>query len=94
MTKQELIERITTSQKHRQIPKAAVSDLVESLFDNLSLALRRSKQFGYPGFGTFVVRKRKKHVGRNPQTGEPMPIDSSKTVLFRPAALLKGKLND
>ena len=93
MTKQELIERIVQAHKHRNISKAAVSDVVESLFDNLSLAVRRGKRFTYPGFGTFVVRKRKERRGRNPQTGQEMLIKASKTVVFRPAALFKDILN-
>ncbi len=92
MTKQELIEKIAELHKHRDISKAAASDLVESLFDNLSLAVRRKKRFSYPGFGTFVVRKRKERKGRNPQTGQEMHIPSSKTVVFRPAQCIKDLL--
>jgi len=92
MTKQELIERITTGHKHRNISKAAAADLVESLFDNLSLAIRRGKRFTYPGFGTFAVRKRKERKGRNPQSGEVMMIPASKTVVFRLASNLKAEL--
>ena len=93
MTKQELIERIVVSCKRRNVSKAAASDLVESMFDNLSLAIRRGRRFSYPGFGTFIVRKRKERKGRNPQTGQEMQIQASKTVIFRPAADLKQRLN-
>jgi DNA-binding protein HU-beta len=92
MTKQELIEKIAELHSHREISKAAASDLVESLFDNLSLAIRRGKRFSYPGFGSFVVRKRKERNGRNPQTGQEMHIPSSKTVIFRPAQNVKDLL--
>lgn len=93
MTKQELIAKIVVSCKHRNISKAAASDLVESMFDNLGLAIRRGRRFSYPGFGTFLVRKRKERKGRNPQTGQEMVIRESKTVIFRLAALLKQQLN-
>jgi nucleoid DNA-binding protein len=93
MTKQELIERIVVSCERRNVSKAAASDLVESMFDNLSLAIRRGRRFSYPGFGTFIVRKRKERKGRNPQTGQEMLIEASKTVIFRPAACLKQNLN-
>ena len=92
MTKQELIEKLVIRQKKRQISKAAASDVVESLFDNLALGIRRGKRFSYPGFGTFVVKKRKERKGRNPQTGQEMTIASSKTVVFRPAGSLKDQL--
>jgi DNA-binding protein HU-beta len=93
MTKQELIERLVVSCKRRNLSKAAASDLVESMFDNLSLAIRRGRRFSYPGFGTFIVRKRKERKGRNPQTGQEMLFAASKRVLFRPAAALKKALN-
>jgi DNA-binding protein HU-beta len=93
MTKQELIEKIVVSCKRRNVSKAAASDLVESMFDNLSLAIRRGRRFSYPGFGTFIVRKRKERKGRNPQTGQELTIGASKTVIFRPAANLKQNLN-
>lgn len=92
MTKQELIEKLAETHKRREISKAAASDVVESLFDNLSLAIRRGRRFTYPGFGTFIVRKRKERKGRNPQTGQEMLIKASKTVIFRPAAVLKSEL--
>jgi DNA-binding protein HU-beta len=93
MTKQELIQKIVISCKKRNVSKAAASDLVESMFDNLSLAIRRGRRFSYPGFGTFIVRKRKERKGRNPQTGQEMLISASKSVIFRPAASLKQSLN-
>lgn len=93
MTKQELIEKLVAAQKRRKISKAAASDLVESLFDNLAMAIRRGRRFSYPGMGTFLVRKRKERKSRNPQTGEIMTIEASKTVIFRPSSDLKAQLN-
>jgi DNA-binding protein HU-beta len=92
MTKQELIEKLADAYKHREIPKAAAADVVASLFDNLSLAIRRGKRFSYPGFGTFVVRKRKARTARNPQSGQEMNIPAGKTVAFRASADLKAQL--
>ena len=93
MTKQELIERVAETQKHRDLPKAAAADVVESLFENLAFGIRRGKRFTYPGFGTFTVRKRRERIGRNPQTGQEMKIPASKSVSFRTSQALKEKLN-
>ena len=93
MTKQEFVEQLANSQKQRGLSKAAAQDVIESLFDNLSFALRRTRRFSYPGFGTFQVKKRKERRGRNPQTGESLVIKASKTVTFRPADKLKTTLN-
>jgi DNA-binding protein HU-beta len=89
MTKQELIEKLAVLQKKRNLPKAAAADVVESLFDNLALAVRRGKRFSFPGFGTFQVKKRKERRGRNPQTGQEIVIPSSKTVTFRASQTVK-----
>ncbi len=93
MTKRELIERISGDYQHRDMSKAAAADLVQSLFDNLSLALRRGRRFNYPGFGTFIVRRRKERKGHNPKTGEVMTVRASKMILFRPATTIKEELN-
>ncbi|MFH1262664.1 MAG: HU family DNA-binding protein [Pseudomonadota bacterium] len=93
MTKQDLVEKLVVSCKRRNLSKAAASDLVESMFDNLALAIRRGRRFSYPGFGTFLVRKRKERKGRNPQTGQETVFAASKSVLFRPSAALKQSLN-
>jgi DNA-binding protein HU-beta len=89
MTKNELICKLMESQEKRGIPKTAASDVVESMFFNLTIALKRGRRFSYPGFGTFFVKKRKERKGRNPKTGETISIPASKTIFFRPAAKVK-----
>ena len=89
MTKQELIEKLTALQKKRNIPKAGAADVVESLFDNLAVAIRRGRRFSFPGFGTFQVKKRKERRGRNPQTGQEIQIPATKTVTFRASQTVK-----
>jgi DNA-binding protein HU-beta len=93
MTKLDLIEKFVINGKHRHLTKAAASDIVESMFDNLAMALRRGRRFNYPGFGTFMIRKRKERRGRDPQTGKETLFPASKTVGFRPSPELKSKLN-
>jgi integration host factor subunit alpha len=45
------------------------------------------------GFGNFVVRGKKERVGRNPQTGEPIPISARRVLTFKPSQVLKNILN-
>ena len=45
------------------------------------------------GFGNFVVRDKKQRVGRNPQTGAPIPISARRVLTFKPSQVLKGVLN-
>jgi DNA-binding protein HU-beta len=91
MTKQELVEKLH-GMWDGQLTKKLAGDLVDAVFDNVALAIRKDKRFSYPGFGTFVVRNRKARTGRNPQTGEKIKIKASKGVGFRAAKTLKEKL--
>ncbi|MCB0327717.1 MAG: HU family DNA-binding protein [Bdellovibrionales bacterium] len=92
MTKAELIEKVTTTVKHRDLSKAAVNEVADAIFNNLSKGIKKDKRFTYPGFGTWTVRTRKARKGRNPQTGAVINIPASKTVGFRPSPEFKGIL--
>jgi DNA-binding protein HU-beta len=89
MTKAELIDAVANSAK---ISKLAAGDAVDATFDSIAKAIKKSKRFQVPGFGTFTVRSRKARKGRNPQTGAPMNIRASRTVGFKAAPVLKKGL--
>lgn len=90
MTKAELIEKIQESRT--DLSKKAVATLVDTLFDEVTRAIKKDKRFSLPGFGTFTVKKRKGRTGRNPQSGAEIKIPPSKTVGFKPAPALKKSL--
>ncbi len=90
MTKADLIERVQSERP--DLSKRQVAGVVDAVFDNLARAIRKEKRFSMPGFGTFVVKRRAARVGRNPQTGAPIPIAPTKTVGFRPAPEFKKAL--
>jgi len=89
MTKGELVEAVADSAK---ISKLAAGEAVDATFANIAKAIKRSKRFQVPGFGTFTVRSRKARKGRNPQTGDAISIKASRTVGFKPAPVLKKGL--
>jgi DNA-binding protein HU-beta len=89
MTKAELIEAVAASAK---ISKLAAGDAVDATFDSIAKAIKKSKRFQVPGFGTFTVRSRKARKGRNPQTGDAITIRASRTVGFKAAPVLKKSL--
>jgi DNA-binding protein HU-beta len=67
-------------------------EAVDATFEGITRAIKRSKRFQVPGFGTFTVRSRKARKGRNPQTGAVISIKASRTVGFKPAPTLKKGL--
>ena len=91
MTKAELVEKLY-KKWNGHLTKKLVGELVDGVFDNVALSIKKEHRFSYPGFGTFMVRSRRARKGRNPQTGEIIRIKASKTVGFRPAQALKGRL--
>ena len=92
MTKAELVEKVVNDVAHREMSKAAVNEVVDSVFDNIAKAVRKDKRFTYPGFGTFSVRSRKARVGRNPQTGEEIKIPARQRLRFVVAKAAKDSV--
>ncbi|MGE5218059.1 MAG: HU family DNA-binding protein [Chloroflexota bacterium] len=89
MTKAELIDAVARS---AQISKLAAGEAVDATFDSIARAIKKSKRFQVPGFGTFSIRSRKARKGRNPQTGAMINIKASRTVGFKAAPGLKKGL--
>ena len=89
MTKAELIDTVSRSAK---ISKHAAGEAVDATFESIARAIKKSRRFQVPGFGTFTVRSRKARKGRNPQTGAAINIRASRTVGFKAAPVLKKEL--
>ena len=89
MTKADLVDTVA---KGAKISKRVAEEAVDATFEGITRAIKRSKRFQVPGFGTFTVRSRKARKGRNPQTGAVMSIKASRTVGFKPAPTLKKGL--
>ncbi|MBW7849175.1 MAG: integration host factor subunit alpha [Rhodospirillales bacterium] len=70
------------------------ADLLESVLSEISSALARGEAVKISSFGSFSVRKKGQRVGRNPKTGEEVPIFPRKVLVFRPSQLLKNRIND
>mgnify|MGYP003365056936 FL=1 len=66
---------------------------VEGVFEVITGALKSGDEVRLVGFGTFSVAKRKASTGRNPRTGEPMPIKASSQPKFKPGKGLKDAVN-
>jgi integration host factor subunit alpha len=69
------------------------SELVESLLSEVSAALVRGEMVKFSSFGSFSVRDKNERVGRNPKTGEEVPIVSRRVITFRASQVLKSAIN-
>ena len=70
------------------------ADLVESILAHLSDALVEGDTVKISSFGTFSVREKGARIGRNPKTGEEVPIEPRRVLVFRPSHILKDKINE
>jgi integration host factor subunit alpha len=69
------------------------AELVESILSHVSDALVRGEQVKISSFGTFQVRQKGARMGRNPKTGEEVPIEPRRVLVFRPSHILKDRIN-
>jgi integration host factor subunit alpha len=70
------------------------ADLLEMVLNEMSDALVRGEAVKISSFGSFSVREKGERVGRNPKTGEEVPILPRRVLVFRPSQLLKARIND
>ena len=69
------------------------ANLVDSVFSEILLSLINGDDVKISSFGTFIVRQKKERIGRNPKTGEEVPITARSVVTFRASNVLKSKVN-
>ena len=69
------------------------AQLVESVLEHISNALVRGEQVKISSFGTFSIRDKNERVGRNPKTGEEVPIMPRRVLVFRASHVLKARIN-
>ena len=70
------------------------AELLEAVLSQVSDALVRGETVKISSFGTFSVRQKGQRIGRNPKTGEEVPILPRKVLVFRPSQVLKNRVND
>ena len=69
------------------------SQLVDEVLDEISQALIKGDIVKLSSFGSFQVRSKAQRVGRNPKTGEEVPILPRRVLVFRASHVLKDKIN-
>ena len=69
------------------------ANLVDRVFSEILSSLIKGDDVKISSFGTFIVREKKERIGRNPKTGEEVPITARSVVTFRASNVLKSKVN-
>lgn len=81
MIKQDIVNRIADD---IHITKTKAEQAVEAALEALRQSMKKGERIELRKFGVFIVKPRKGGVGRNPRSGEVIPIPSGKTVRFKP----------
>jgi integration host factor subunit alpha len=69
------------------------SALVEMVLDEITDCLEGGETVKLSSFGSFLVRPKGQRVGRNPKSGQEVPIPPRKVLIFKPSNILKGRIN-
>ncbi len=72
--------------------KREAKEFVEAFFEEVRVALESGDQVKLSGFGNFDLRSKSERPGRNPKTGEEIPITARRVVTFRPGQKLKARV--
>ena len=88
MTKSELIAELAAANPH--LLGRDVETIVGTIFDEITAALSRGERVELRGFGAFTVKKRDARTGRNPRTGEAVPVDEKAVPFFKAGKELRG----
>ena len=89
LTKADMAEKLY---EELGLNKREAKELVELFFEEVRAALEAGDQVKLSGFGNFDLRDKNQRPGRNPKTGEEIPITARRVVTFRPGQKLKARV--
>ena len=89
LTKADLAEKLF---EELGLNKREAKEMVELFFEEIRTSLAEDEHVKLSGFGNFDLRKKSERPGRNPKTGEEIPISARKVVTFRPGQKLKQRV--
>ncbi len=89
LTKADLVERLFDE---LGLNKREAKELVDQFFEEICQALEDGTEVKVSGFGNFELRDKRQRPGRNPKTGEAVPISARRVVTFRPGQKLKQRV--
>ncbi len=89
MTKKDIILKVSDGTNLKQID---VKRVVQKTFDCIIESLVRGEKIELRNFGVFKVKERKSRIGRNPRTGQVVPVPPRKVVVFKPGLEIKKKV--
>jgi integration host factor subunit alpha len=75
------------------MPRHEAAELVEMVLQEISNSLEHGETVKLSSFGTFGIREKRQRIGRNPKTGEEVPITPRRVLVFRASNIMKKRIN-
>lgn len=91
MTKSDLIQRLAERNPHLYLRD--IEKIVNTIFDEITVALAEGDRVELRGFGAFSVKSRDARTGRNPRTGESVEVEAKNMPFFKTGKALRERLN-
>ncbi|MEM6354911.1 MAG: integration host factor subunit beta [Pseudomonadota bacterium] len=92
MIKSELIQKIAEENPH--LYQRDVEKIVSTVFEEITSALARGDRVELRGFGAFSVKTRDARTGRNPRTGEAVPVPEKRVPFFKAGKDMRERMNN
>ena len=89
MTKAQMAEHLF---EDLGLNKREAKEIVEAFFDTVASSLERNESVKLSGFGNFNLRDKRERPGRNPKTGEEIPVSARRVVIFHPGQKLRARV--
>ncbi|MDO8748365.1 MAG: HU family DNA-binding protein [Candidatus Omnitrophota bacterium] len=89
MTKKDIALKVADKTGIKQI---IVKQVLQGIFDCIIESLIRDEKIELRNFGVFKIKTRRPRIGRNPRTGQTVPVPSRKVVIFKPGLEMKQKI--
>ncbi|MCF7886822.1 MAG: HU family DNA-binding protein [Candidatus Omnitrophica bacterium] len=86
MRKRDIVLKISQDTGIKQV---VVKEIVQRTFDTILETLKEGKRIELRNFGVFRIKRRKRRIGRNPKTGEVVPVPERRVVTFKPGLEMK-----
>ncbi len=91
MIRSELVQKIADENPH--LYQRDVERIVSTIFEEIIEAMAKGDRVELRGFGAFSVKKRDARMGRNPRTGDSVPVEEKHVPFFKTGKLLRDRLN-
>lgn len=90
LTRADLAEAVV---RNVGLPRNESQELVELVLSEISNCLAGGEPVKLSSFGSFGIRQKGERIGRNPKTGEEVPITPRRVLIFRPSNIMKDRIN-